>query len=161
MARLIKEHIRTSIDVGTTKICVLVARKMGDQIEIIGIGKAPSHGLQKGVVVDVAKAISSISHAVKEAEMMAGFPVDSAYIGISGGHINSVNSSGVVPIKHGQIRQSDVALVLEAAQAIPVPEGRQILHVLPQYFIINGTDQVHGWKCMPILLWERFLQCKI
>ena len=142
MARLIKDHIRTSIDVGTTKICVLIARKMGDQIEIIGIGKSPSHGLQKGVVVDVAKTISSISHAVKEAEMMAGFPIDSAYIGISGGHISSVDSSGVVPIKHGQIRQADVAQVLEAAQAIPVPEGRQILHVLPQYFIINGCDQV-------------------
>jgi len=143
MARLIKDNIIASIDVGTTKICVLVARKMGDQLEIIGIGKSPSHGLQKGVVVDIAKTINSITHAVKEAEMMAGLPIDSAYIGISGGHINSVNSSGVVAIKHGQIRQSDVAHVLEAAQAIPVPEGRQILHVLPQYFIINGTDQVN------------------
>lgn len=143
MARLIKNHTIASIDVGTTKICVLVARKMGDQLEIIGIGKSPSHGLQKGVVVDIAKTISSITHAVKEAEMMAGLPIDSAYIGISGGHISSVDSSGVVPIKHGQIRQADVALVLEAAQAISIPEGRQILHVLPQYFIINGTDQVN------------------
>jgi len=142
MARLIKENIITSIDIGTTKICVLVARKMGDQIEIIGIGKSPSHGLQKGVVVDIAKTINSITHAVKEAEMMAGFPIESAYIGISGAHVSSVNSIGVVPIKNGQIRQSDVDAVLEAAKAIAIPEGRQILHVLPQYFTINGSDQV-------------------
>ncbi|HLW72964.1 MAG TPA: cell division protein FtsA [Candidatus Babeliales bacterium] len=142
MARLIKDNIIASIDVGTTKICVLVARKMGDQIEIVGIGKSPSHGLQKGVVVDIAKTISSISSAVKEAEMMAGVPIESAYIGISGAHIISVNSSGVVPIKHGQIRQSDVDNVLESAKAIAVPEGRQILHILPQYFIINGQDRV-------------------
>lgn len=142
MARLIRENIITSIDIGTTKICVLIAKKMGDQIEIIGIGKSPSHGLQKGVVVDVAKTIQSISMAVKEAEMMAGMPIESAYIGISGAHISSMNSSGVVPIKHGQIKQSDVDTVLEAAQAVAIPEGRQILHVIPQYFIINGCDQV-------------------
>jgi cell division protein FtsA len=142
MARLIKDQIIASIDVGTTKICVLVARKIGDQLEIIGIGKSPSHGLQKGVVVDVAKTINSISTAVKEAEMMAGMTIESAYVGISGGHISSANSTGVVPIKHGHIKQSDVVAVLEAAQAIAIPEGRQILHVLPQYFIINGQDRV-------------------
>lgn len=142
MARLIKENIITAIDIGTTKICVLIARKMGDQIEIIGIGKSPSHGLSKGVVVDVAKTISSITHAIKEAEMMASMPIESAYIGISGAHISSVNSTGVVPIKHGQIKQSDVDGVLDAAKAIAIPEGRQILHVLPQYFVIDGVDQV-------------------
>jgi cell division protein FtsA len=142
MARLIKDHIITSIDIGTTKICVLVARKIGDQIEIIGIGKSPSHGLQKGVVVDIAKTVNSITHAVKEAEMMAGLPIESAYIGISGGHINAINSTGVVPIKHGQIRQSDVDNAFEAAKAVAIPEGRQILHILPQYFIINGQDRV-------------------
>lgn len=143
MARLIKENTITAIDIGTTKICVLVARKMGDQLEIIGIGKSSSHGLKKGVVVDIAKTIKSITQAVKEAEMMAGMPIESAYIGISGAHISSVNSSGVVPIKQGQIKQADIDAVLDAAKAIAVPEGRQILHVLPQYFIINGADQVH------------------
>ncbi len=142
MARLIKENIITSIDIGTTKICVLVACKMGDQIDIIGIGKSPSHGLKKGVVVDVAKTINSITTAVKEAEMMAGFPIEAAYIGISGAHISSINSTGMASIKHGQIKQTDVDIVLEAAQAIAIPEGRQILHVMPQYFIIDGTDQV-------------------
>ncbi|HSC25090.1 MAG TPA: cell division protein FtsA [Candidatus Babeliales bacterium] len=142
MARLIKDNIIVSIDVGTTKICVLIARKMGDQIEIIGIGKSPSYGLQKGVVVDIAKTISSISCAVKEAEMMAGFTVESAYIGISGSHIGVLNSAGVTPIKHDRIRQSDVTNVLESAKAIAVPEGRQILHILPKQFIVNGQDYV-------------------
>jgi cell division protein FtsA len=142
MARLIKDQIIASIDIGTTKICVLVARKIGDQLEIIGIGKSPSHGLQKGVVVDVAKTINSINLAVKEAEMMAGIPIEGAYIGISGGHVSAVNSTGVVPIKHGQIKQADVDAVLEAAKAIAIPEGRQILHILPQYFTINGVDRV-------------------
>lgn len=142
MARLVKENIMTSIDIGTTKICVLMACKMGDQLEIIGIGKSASHGLLKGVVVDVAKTIASIVHAVKEAEIMSGFAVDSAYIGISGAHVSSVNSSGVVPIKQGQISQSDIDAVLDAAKAISIPEGKQILHVMPQYFIINGIDQV-------------------
>jgi cell division protein FtsA len=142
MARLIKDQIIASIDIGTTKICVLIARKIGDQLEIVGIGKSPSHGLQKGVVVDVAKTINSISLAVKEAEMMAGVPIEGAYIGISGGHVSAVNSTGVVPIKHGQIKQADVDAVLEAAKAIAIPEGRQILHTLPQYFIINGCDRV-------------------
>jgi cell division protein FtsA len=142
MARRINDQIITSIDVGTTKICVLVARKMGDRLDIIGIGKSPSYGLEKGVVVDVGKTINSLVHAIKEAELMAGTPIESAYIGISGGHIGAVNSNGVVPIKHGQIRQSDVAQALEAASAIPLDQGRQILHVLPQYFIINGQDRV-------------------
>ncbi len=142
MARLIKDQIIASIDIGTTKICVLIARKIGDQLEIIGIGKSPSHGLKKGVVVDVAKTINSINLAVKEAEMMAGIPIEGAYIGISGGHVSAVNSEGVVPIKHGQIKQADVDMVLEAAKAIAIPEGRQILHILPQYFTINGIDRV-------------------
>lgn len=142
MARLIKDQVIASIDIGTTKICVLIARKIGDQLEIIGIGKSPSHGLQKGVVVDVAKTINSIGLAVKEAEMMAGIPIEGAYIGISGGHISAVNSGGVVAIKHGQIKQSDVDAVLDAAKAIAIPEGRQILHILPQYFVINGCDRV-------------------
>lgn len=143
MARHNNDSIITSIDVGTTKICVFIARKVAGRLEIIGIGKSPSHGLEKGVVVDVAKTINSIIYAVKEAEMMAGFRINSAYIGISGGHINAINSSGVVPVKHGQIRQADVTQALEAAQAIPIEKDRKILHVLPQYFIINGQDRVN------------------
>jgi len=142
MARGTKDQIVVSIDIGTTKICVLVGRKRGDQIEVIGVGKSPSYGLHKGVVVDVAKTISSISQAIKEAETMTGLSIDSACIGVSGAHISSLHSSGVIPIKNGHIKSIDIAHVLDAAQAIPLPQGCQILHVLPQYFIINGQDIV-------------------
>jgi cell division protein FtsA len=142
MARLNKDSVITSIDVGTTKISVLIGKKMGDQIEIIGVGKSPSHGLKKGIVVDIAKTINSINHAVKEAEIMSGMVIESACIGISGNHISSMSSSGLLAIKHGIIKKSDIVTILEAAQAISIPQGHQILHVLPQYFIVNGQDRV-------------------
>lgn len=143
MARLFNDRIIVSIDVGTTKMCVLVAQQVGaDSFDIIGVGKAPSEGLKKGVVVDVSKAVRSIRQAVKEAELMAGIPIESAYVGISGGHIKSVNSHGVVPVKRGQIDQEDVARALAAAKAIPIEQDHQIIHVLPQYFVIDARDKV-------------------
>ncbi len=137
------EKIYTVIDVGTTKICVLIARQSGkEKQEIIGIGKSPSDGLKKGVVVDVAKTIQSIRNACKEAQLMAGIPIEGVAVGISGAHIQSINSQGVVPIKKGEIKQHDVDTVIAAARAIPIPEGQQILHVLPQYYVIDGRDIV-------------------
>lgn len=143
MARVFSDRIITSIDIGTTKICVFVGHQISDnQVEIIGIGQAPSDGLKKGVVVDVARTTYSIKSAIKEAEIMAGISIESAHIGISGGHIISTNSHGVVPIKRGRIRTSDIAHVLAAAQAIPIEQDHQILHVLPQYFIIDSRERV-------------------
>jgi cell division protein FtsA len=144
MVNGLSREIFTAIDVGTTKICVLVARLIDQEhIEIIGIGKAPSDGLAKGVVVDIAKTIRAIKLAVEDASLMAGVPIESAYIGISGGHIHALNSHGVVPIKKGEIKPWDVDAVLAAARAVAIPEDQQILHVLPQYFVIDSRDQVH------------------
>jgi len=143
MATIFSDKRIVSIDVGTTKICVLIANQLDDEhVEIIGIGKAPSEGLKKGVVVDIAKTVNSIKAAVKEAELMAGCTVESAYIGISGGHIHSLNSHGMVAIKTGEIRQFDIASALAAAKATPIAEGQQLLHILPQYYVIDGTDRV-------------------
>ncbi len=142
MARMFNEQIVTAIDVGTTKICVLVGVQVDGTVEIIGVGKSPSHGLSKGVVVDIAKTIHSIRAALKEAELMIGMPIETAAVGISGGHITSINSQGVVPLKRGEISAHDIEAVLAAARAIPVPEGLQILHVLPQYYVIDGRDRV-------------------
>lgn len=143
MAKIFLDRVLIAIDIGTTKICVIVAQKLdNDNVEILGVGKSPSDGLKKGVVVDVAKTIVSIKNAVKEAELMAGISIDSAYIGISGGHISSLNSHGLVPIKYGEVKETDIANVLAAARAIPIPEGQQILHTLPQYYIIDGQEQV-------------------
>ncbi|MGE0206320.1 MAG: cell division protein FtsA [Candidatus Babeliales bacterium] len=132
-----------AIDVGTTKICVLVAQQTGaESIELIGVGKAPSDGLSKGVVVDINKTIRSIKKAKEEAELMAGISIESACIGISGSHIHSINSQGVVPIKRKEVTHEDIKHVLESAKAVALPEGQQILHVLPQYYIIDGQDKV-------------------
>lgn len=143
MAKILKDRLLVSIDIGTTKICVLVAQQVGpDQVEVLGMGRAPSDGLQKGVVVNVSRTVQSIKAAVKEAELVSGIEIDSACIGISGAHIRAMNSHGVVAIKKGQVRESDIASALDAAKAIPVPEGYQILHILPQYFIIDGQDRL-------------------
>lgn len=133
-----------AIDIGTTKICVLIAQHKGNgSLEILGIGKNPSYGLARGVVVDIAPAVQSIKEALKEAELMAGLSVSSAYIGISGSHITAINSTGMITIKNRDIRAYDVAQVLAAARTIALPEGQQILHVLPQYYLIDGTHKVH------------------
>lgn len=132
-----------AIDIGTTKICVLVGRKAGDNIEVIGMGTAPSHGLKKGVVVDVAKAVASIKAAVKEAELVSDCAIEAATVGVSGSHISSLNSSGAVPIKgRGEVKDFDINNALMAAKAVPLPEGQQILHVLPKYYRIDGQDRV-------------------
>jgi cell division protein FtsA len=144
MGKIYTNRLLTSIDVGTTKICVLIAQQLDENhIEILGIGKVPSDGLRKGVVVDIAKTIHSIRLAIQEAQLMAGVKIESAAIGISGAHITSCNSHGVVPIKRGNITQQDIDSALAAAQAISIERGQQILHVLPQYFIIDGTEKVH------------------
>lgn len=137
------DNILVALDVGTTKMSVLVAQKVSDQgLSIIGIGKAPSYGVSRGVVVDIAQAVHAIKLAVKEAELMAGCKIESACIGISGSHIQSLNSQGMIPIKNGRIRPHDVAAVLTAAKAVVISEGQQILHVLPQYYTIDNQQRV-------------------
>ncbi len=132
-----------ALDVGTTKISVLIAQKIADDgLSIIGIGEAPAYGVSRGVVVDIAQAVDSIKLAVKEAELMAGHKVETAVVGTTGAHIQSLTSTGMIPIKNGQIRPHDITAVLAAARAIVLPEGQQILHVLPQYYTIDSSHRV-------------------
>lgn len=143
MKSVFSSPITVAIDIGTTKICVLIARcQENNMVEVLGIGVSPSYGLKKGVVVDIAKTVQSIKTAVQEATLMAGCTVESAVIGISGGHIQSFNSQGMVPIKHGEIRATDIAQAIAAARAIVIPEGQQLLHVLPRYFVIDSREKV-------------------
>lgn len=138
-------NIITAIDIGTTKICVLIARKLSDdQVEVLGVGRSPSYGLSKGVVVDIAKTVSSIKQAVDEAQLMAECEVESTYIGISGAHIKSFNSSGAVPIKRSAVTQEDIDTALAAAKAVPIEKGQKVLHVLPQYFMVDGQDRIEN-----------------
>jgi cell division protein FtsA len=132
-----------AIDIGTTKICVLIAQQTIDNdFEIIGIGKCASKGLARGVVVDILSAAHSIKTAIKEAELMAGCKVESAIIGISGSHINSFNSHGMISLKHKEIREHDINQVLAVAQSVPLAEGQQILHAIPQFYTIDTHQKV-------------------
>ncbi|MFT6765582.1 MAG: cell division protein FtsA [Alteromonas naphthalenivorans] len=143
MKKVFSDKIIAAIDIGTTKICVLIGHKLGDgQVEILGIGKVPSEGLKKGVVVDVAKSVRSIRAAIKEAELMADLTIESVVVGIAGAHIQSRNAYGAVPIEKGQVTNVDIAAVINAAKAVPLAEGQHILHVLPQFFSIDGSDRI-------------------
>lgn len=140
-----RRKIITGLDIGTTKICALIAELSGEgKIEIIGIGLAPSNGLRKGIVVDIDKTSHAIKSAIQKAERMAGQKVESAYVGIAGSHIKSINSHGVVAVtgEEKEIKESDINRVLEAARIIPVSSDEDILHVLPREFIVDGSPGI-------------------
>ncbi|HXN83317.1 MAG TPA: cell division protein FtsA [Myxococcales bacterium] len=139
-----KSELVVGLDIGTTKIVCLVGEVASESgvIDIIGIGVQPSRGLRKGVVINIDATVASIRRAVEEAELMAGCEVSSVYAGIAGGHIRGFNSQGVVAVKDKEVRQGDIARVLDAARAINIPQDREILHVLPQEYIIDEQDGI-------------------
>jgi cell division protein FtsA len=136
--------IYAGLDIGTTKITAIVAEADGDTIRIIGVGSAPSDGLKRGVVVNLERTVRSIQHAVQEAERMAGRSVKSVSAGIAGDHIRGINSRGVIAVsrKDSEIRAVDVARVVEAAKAVAIPADREILHVLPQQYVVDDQDGI-------------------
>ncbi len=137
------DNVLVGLDLGTTKVCAIVGEvKENGQVDVIGIGISPSHGLKKGVVVNIDSTVESIKKAVQEAELMAGVEIGSVYIGISGSHIKGINSRGVVAIKNKEVTQTDVARVIDAARAVNIPTDQQVLHVLPQEFIIDDQDGI-------------------
>ena len=139
-----KKEFIVGLDIGTTKVVCLVGEYHSDTqaIDIVGIGQAPSHGLRKGVVINIDSTVDSIKKAVKEAENMAGIKVNSAYVGIAGTHIKSFNSSGVVAVKDKEINEQDVQRVIDAAKAVMIPQDREVLHVIPQEFMIDDQDGI-------------------
>ena len=137
-----KGELIVGLDIGTTKITCIVGELTPDGLDVVGIGTQPSRGLRKGVVINIDATVASIRRAVEEAELMAGCEITSVYAGIAGGHIRGFNSQGVVAIKDQEVRQSDLERVLDAARAINIPQDREILHVLPQEFIIDEQDGI-------------------
>jgi cell division protein FtsA len=137
-----KGELIVGLDIGTTKICCMVAEVGPEGIDVVGVGTHPSRGLRKGVVINIEATVSSIKRAVEEAELMAGCEIASVYAGIAGGHIRGFNSTGVVAVKDKEVRQGDIARVLDAARAINIPQDREILHVLPQDYIIDEQDGI-------------------
>jgi cell division protein FtsA len=154
MARIPRKDYIVGLDIGTTKICAIVgevvdagtrpdgSRKGGDMIDIVGIGTHPSTGLRKGVVINIESTVESIAKAIEEAELMAGSQITQVYAGIAGGHIKSFNSHGIVAVKDKEITAGDVQRVLDAAKAVAIPMDREVLHIVPQEYVIDDQDGI-------------------
>jgi cell division protein FtsA len=137
-----REEIIVGLDIGTTKIATIVGEVTEEGIEIIGVGTHPSRGLRRGVVVNIDATVESIKRAVEEAEMMADAQITTVYAGISGGHIKGMNSHGVTAVKDKEVRDADIGRVIEAAKAQAIPLDREIIHVLPQEYVVDQQDGI-------------------
>ena len=137
-------NLIVGLDIGTTKICCVVGELSHGEVNIIGIGTHPSIGLRKGVVVNIESTVDSIKKAVEEAELMAGCEISSVYTGIAGGHITGFNSRGIVAIKGPEITEADVARVIDAARAVAIPMDREVIHVLPQEYIVDEQTGIQN-----------------
>ncbi|MDY6951111.1 MAG: cell division protein FtsA [Thermodesulfobacteriota bacterium] len=131
------EGLVVGLDIGTTKICAVVGEVNPDGIDIVGLGTHPSVGLRKGVVVNIESTVDSIKRAIEEAELMAGCEITSVYAGIAGGHIKGFNSHGIVAVKGSEVTHKDIERVIDAARAVAIPPDREVIHVLPQEFIVD------------------------
>lgn len=143
MAKKPNKDLMVAIDIGTSKVVTIIGEVTTDnKINIVGVGSHPSTGLKRGVVVNIESTVQSIQRAVEEAELMAGCEVYSAFTGIAGSHIRSINSHGIVAIRDREVTQTDVDRVIDAAKAVAIPADQKILHILPQEFIIDNQDSI-------------------
>ncbi len=139
------QNVLAGLDIGTTKIVALIAEPQDDgSLRVIGVGVSPSLGLRRGVVVNLEKTIRSIEDALDAAERQAGIEIGSVFAGIAGDHIRSINSRGVIAVsrKGNEITQADVDRVIEAARAIALPMDREIIHVIPQEYIVDDQPGI-------------------
>ncbi len=132
-----KADLVIGLDIGTTKICAVVGEPTEDGVDIVGIGTHPSTGLRKGVVVNIEETVGSIQKALEEAELMAGCEIRTVYAGIAGSHIKGFNSHGVIAVKGGEVTAKDMERALEAAGAVAIPLDREVIHTLPQEYIVD------------------------
>lgn len=143
MSKKMDKNLIVGLDIGTTKVVALVGEVAADgKLEIIGIGSHPSRGLKRGVVVNIEATVQSIQRALEEAELMAGCEIHSAYTGIAGSHIRSINSHGIVAIRDSEVGEPDIDRVIDAAKAVAIPADQKILHILPQEFIIDNQEGI-------------------
>ena len=137
-----RDSLVVGLDIGTTKICRIVGEMADGQVKIIGLGTFPSKGLRKGVVINIESTVQSIKKAVEEAELMADCHITSVYVGIAGGHIKGINSHGVIATKNKEITEKDKSRVIDAASAVAMPMDREIIHVIPQEYIVDDQDGI-------------------
>ncbi len=144
MGKQVREKRDTvvGLDIGTTKVAAVVGEMKDDGIHITGVGVSPSKGLRKGVIVNIESTVNSIKEAIKEAELMAGVKLTSAVVGIGGSHIKGINSHGVIAIKGREVREEDINRVIDAAGAVAIPMDREIIHIIPQEFVVDDQDGI-------------------
>ena len=136
-------HIVVGLDIGTTKICAIIGDVKSDGVvDVLGVGTHPSRGLKKGVVVNIDSTVESIRQAVDDAQLMAGIEVGSVYVGIAGGHITGINSTGIIAVKNQEITAREIEKVIDAARVVALPMDREVIHVLPQEFIVDDHDGI-------------------
>ncbi|HEX9873500.1 MAG TPA: cell division protein FtsA [Deferrimonas sp.] len=137
-----RENLIVGLDIGTTKICAIIGNLTDEGLDIVGIGTSPSKGLRKGVVINIESTVSAIRKAIQEAELMAGCEIKSVFAGIAGGHIKGFNSQGVIAIRNREVNNDDIRRVIDAAKALAIPMDREVIHILPQEFIIDDQDGI-------------------
>ncbi len=130
------------LDIGTTKICAVVGEITDRNLRILGYGTHPSKGLRKGVVINIEATVQSIKKAVEEAEIMSDREIRRVYAGIAGGHIQGFNSHGVIALKDREVRQADIRRVIDAARAVAIPMDREVIHIIPQDYMVDGQDGI-------------------
>jgi len=142
-----KKQTIASIDVGTTKVCTTIADvNDGGAIRVVGVGITPSVGLHKGLVVNINEARESIRGSVKKAEQASNYKLESAYVGVTGRHVSSLNNRGVVAITRNDrvVRPDDLKRVLASAESVKVPSDRRLLHVIPRSYAVDGQAGVNN-----------------
>lgn len=136
-------NVVIGLDIGTSKIAAIIGKVKEDGgIEVVGMGTHPSKGLKKGVVVNIDSTVESIQRAIDEAERMSGIKAESVSVGIAGSHIGSFNSNGMVAISNQEVQEEDVQRVIDAAQTIAIPGDQEVLHILPQEFMIDNQGGI-------------------
>ncbi|RJS92221.1 cell division protein FtsA [Salinisphaera sp. Q1T1-3] len=142
MSKRPEKNLIVGLDIGTSKVACIVAEVHDGQLEIIGLGSAPSKGMKKGMVVNIESTTDSIRRAVEEAELMAGCRIQTVHCGISGAHVRSLNSHGIVAVRNKEVTESDIERVIDAACAVAIPADQKILHVLPQEFAVDDNEGI-------------------
>lgn len=138
-----ESNLVIGLDIGTTKVCAIVGEVNNhNEIDIIGIGTHPSYGLKRGVVVNIENTVQSIKNAVEEAEHMAGCEIRTVFAGIAGGHVKGISGHGMISLRNREVTERDVERVIESANALLIPADREIIHVIPQEFIVDGQTGI-------------------
>ena len=158
-----KEQMIVSVDIGTSKVVVLIAEiSNSGKMCIRGLGACPSAGLRKGAVINIESTVKAITKAVEEAENMADYKIHSVYVGIAGSHISSANSHGIVAVKEKEVTAADISKVIDAAKAVIIPADKRTLHILPQEYIVDEQEEIReplGMAGVRLEAWVHLVTC--